>query len=80
MGVFFVSTSTYRKYAIIMVLKTSYFNYVEKQVTYLQHQFDRPQKECMLSTALDVHEGSIHFSILALEVPGFSQELLPLRS
>ena len=43
-----------------------YFSYVEKQVAYSQHQFDRPQKGCMLSAALGFPKNISHHSFLAL--------------
>ena len=43
-----------------------YFNCVEKQVAYSQHQFDRPQKGCMLSAALGFPKNISHHSFLAL--------------
>ena len=59
-----------------MFLKTGYFSLEEEQAAYSQHQFDRSQKECMLSTALDFPGDKSHHSVLALEVPGSSQGLL----
>ena len=53
-----------------MFLKTGYFNQVEKQVAYSQHQFDRSEKECILSIVLGIPGDLSHCSALALEIPG----------
>ena len=50
---------------------------MDEQVVYSQYQFDRLQKESMLSAALGFPEDTSHCSVLKLGVPGFSQGLLP---
>ena len=56
-----------------MILKTGYLNEVQEQVAYSQHQFDKAQKECMLSMALGFNGDMIHRSVLAFESLGFFQ-------
>ena len=50
---------------------------MEEQVAYSQHQFDSSWKECMLPEVLGFPGDMSHRSVLALEVSGFPQGLLP---
>ena len=54
-----------------------YFNEVKEEVSHSDSQFDSSRKECMLSTTLGFLGDMSHRSVLALEVPGFPQGLLP---
>ena len=59
------------KEAINILLKTGYYNEVEKQVAFSQHQCGRLKKECMLHTGLCLLGGKSHRSVFSFEFQRF---------
>ena len=62
---------------LMIFLIAGYFNLVEKQAAYLQHQFDRPQKRTCCLLLLAFPENMSYCFVLALEIQDFLQGLLP---